>query len=296
MDRIVFFLNGTRGMAVLAQTLYAGHEVIAVVAPANRPLCKELATLAKAKDLKIEQIDSVNGPAFINSLREMVPSVSVIAGFSMILKEDVINVPIYGTINLHAGRLPQYRGGSPLNWQLINDETEAEINVIQVDTGIDTGDILARSTFPIEAGDTIADLHKKANDRFPELLVGVLDEIDKGTLNPRPQDDLQASYWHQRSDADGRLRFDSMPAETVGRLVRAVTRPYPGAWCYMNDKRLRIFDVELVETLIRGTPGRVLWLEGKGPYIICEDRAILITDYAIEKTDVEKLSHGIQLH
>jgi len=194
MERVVFFINGTRGLAVLEKTLAAGHGIAAVFVPADSPPTPPLGRLAETTGLRIETVQSVNAPEFIDRLSNLRPSVSVIAGFSMIFKQEVISVPALGTINLHAGRLPEYRGGSPLNWQLINGENEAEISVIQVDPGIDTGDVLARCAFPIESSDTIAELHDKANTQFPNMVIDVLGKLDLGTLAPEPQDNDRAAY------------------------------------------------------------------------------------------------------
>lgn len=116
-------------------------------------------------------------------------------------------------------------GGSPLNWQLINGEDSAGLSVLRVDIGIDTGPIMAETTFPIGIRDTIADLHRKANERFPALVEIALAKLVSKDSGGQVQCEIGAQYWHQRSDADGHLDFARMTAAQVDRAVRATTHP-----------------------------------------------------------------------
>lgn len=290
MSGIIVFLNGDRGLAVLKAIIEAGHTVKAVVTP---PTVQKAPALNWISTQKIPHLalPNVNSEDAIKQFREQEPSLFLIAGFSSIFKQPLLEVPSIGTLNLHAGRLPQYRGGSPLNWQLINGETTAGISVIQVDAGIDTGPVMAEATIEIGPYTTIADLHEKANTLFPNLVLAALERAYSGRTG-RSQDDKQAQYWHQRNDADGRVFFHQMSALQVDRHIRALTHPYPGAWSTYHDHRVRILAASIPENVLRGAPGRICHIQGEGPYVLCTDRAILLTDYKIEHHEDQTLRHG----
>jgi len=290
LKNIVIFLNGDRGKAVLKVLIQAGYDVIAVVTPLNvdpralQPTIKDSACAHLT-------ISNVNDPDSIDQLASLQPSIFIIAGFSSIFSPALLAVPRFGTLNLHAGKLPEYRGGSPLNWQLINGEPRAGISVIQADVGIDTGRVLAEKFIPIDSETTISDLHQKANALFPKVVLDALACIERGESG-RPQLEHLARYWHQRSDADGKISFREMTASQADLMVRALTRPYLGAWCFYQNKVLRIFAVKIPSFVLRGVPGRVCFIQGTGPYVVCGDRAILLTDYEIENKKVENIRHG----
>jgi len=290
LERIVCFINGDRGVAVLSSLILAGYKVVAVVTTSQKRV--ELNPQA-TNNCVFEQLEvsNVNDPDVISELSLLSPSIFIVAGFSHIFGSALLGVPRFGTLNLHAGRLPQYRGGSPLNWQLINGESQAGISVIQADDGIDTGRILAEDWIPIDPETTILELHKKANILFPKLVLEALACIERGESGCPQLEDL-ASYWHQRSDADGKISFREMTASQVDLMVRALTRPYPGAWCFYHNKLLRIFSVKIPNFVLRGVPGRLCFIQGRGPYVICSDRAVLLTEYKIESATSESLSHG----
>lgn len=295
MDRLCVFLNGDRGVAALDALIGAGHGVSHVFLPDGRQDSAALAPLRGRSEFTFRPVKDVNAADFVAELRALQPALSIVAGYSTIFQQALIGVPTHGTVNLHAGRLPGYRGGSPLNWQILNGDDSAGISVIQMDTGIDTGDVLAEAELPIGPDDTIADLHTRANQVFPELVLAVIDAIASGNLERRVQNDEQACYWHQRNDADGRIDWAGRTARDVHNLIRAITRPYPGAHTRLGDLKVRIRGSALLDFALRGVPGRVVWLQGRGPYVVCRDRAILITDYAAPDRPEFRLPHGAQL-
>lgn len=300
MKRVFFFLNGSRGTTVLNAVLEAGHEVAAACAPPGKAKELGLEALREAHGTELIEVENVNDSRFVTELSERDPTLSVVAGFSTIFRGDLINAPKRGTINLHAGRAPAYRGGSPLNWQMINGESMAGISVLRMTEGIDDGPVLASGEFPIGARDTISDMHDRANAMFPGLVLDVLSRMDADDLQEQAQDTAQARYWHQRNDGDGRLRFEHMTAQECDRLIRAVGRPYPGAWFHWGECEVRVFAAEVAtESDLRGVPGRVCWLQGAGPYVLCRDRAIILTDYSVDGAPWSdgdaRLPHGVHV-
>lgn len=293
--RVIVFLYGSRGLGVLKHLLgLPDLHVIAVVTPVS--FDTSFLTIQKAAGTIAHlRLDDVNSPSSGDCLRAYRPDVFLLAGYRSILNAQLLQVPLLGTLNLHAGGLPQYRGGSPLNWQLINGEDSAGLSVLRVDIGIDTGPIMAETTFPIGIRDTIADLHRKANEHFPALVEIALAKLVSKDSGGQVQCEIGAQYWHQRSDADGHLDFARMTAAQVDRAVRATTHPLSGAFTFHNNDKVRLFATEVPAFCLRGVPGRVCWISHKGPYIVCSDKAVLVTEYQAETQPDFRLSHGQRL-
>ena len=182
-----------------------------------------------------------------------------------------------------------------MNWQMIQGESAAGISVIRVDSGIDTGPVLAKTMLTIDVDDTVASMHEKANKEFPRLVLEVVSEIEKGTLRAEQQDESRAAYWHQRNDEDGHLDFKEVSAVEADRFIRALTSPYPGAFSFRGDARVRVFKARIPGPIVKGTPGRVCYIQGEGPFVVCKDRAILLEDYRFEGNPGERLRHGERL-
>ena len=290
--RIVIFLNGSRGAAVLKAILALSDvQVSAVVTPPKFDI-SSINFLPSGKNIDHLELKDVNAEASLAQLTAYNPNVFLIAGYSTIFKAPLLAIPSLGVLNLHAGPLPDYRGGSPLNWQIINGESSAGISVIRVDEGIDTGPVIAETNFEIGSRDTIRDLHKKANDLFPGLVVEAIIKLKSKDPLGRVQTEANAQYWHQRSDADGHLDFRHMRAVEADRMIRALTNPYPGSYAYCEGHKVRLFAADLPHMCIKGTPSRVCFIQGKGPYVVCAERAILITNYEFEDMPNLRLRHG----
>lgn len=290
MDGLFIFLNGERGARVVEELARAGHEIKALVVPANKAGVVE--SVASQWKLDVRGVDNVNANEFCQWFAEQSPKLTIVAGFSTILKKPVIDIPEHGTINLHAGRLPQYRGGSPLNWQIIAGESQAGISVIQIDSGIDTGAILAETLLPINMNDTIGTMHEKANIAFPGLVLDVVNKIDCGDMVPKKQDEAKAYYWHQRQDEDGYLKPEIMGVDEADRFIRGLSHPYPGAFAFAEGRKIRLTKASIADMKIRGTAGRVCFIQGQGPYLICRDGALLLEEYNFENNAESRLLHG----
>ncbi|MDA8766467.1 formyltransferase family protein [Candidatus Pelagibacter bacterium] len=295
MQDIIVFLNGTRGIEVIKKLKEFGHGILTSVIPLKKKydlVQKEL----KKLDTNCLRFDDVNDKNSILHLKTYKAKLFIIAGYSTIFKKELMNIPKEGTINLHAGRLPEYRGGSPLNWQIINGETKAVISVIKVEEGIDVGQVLQDQNILINTSSTIGDLHDQANKLFPQLVINIIDKFDKtGKFSGRIQNEKNAVYWHQRNDDDGHINFKKLEVNQANRLVRALTKPYPGAWAFFEKKKVRIFSTEFPRFDLRGVPGRICYVQNQGPYIICKDKALLIKEYLIENYPDMRLKHGKNL-
>ena len=224
-----------------------------------------------------------------NFIMELQPDLGIVSGFSFIFPKEILDLTKLGFWNLHAGKIPEYRGGSPLNWQLINGEKDIGISILKMTERIDDGLIMGQSTFKIEQNDTILELHNKTNIYFSKLICELLINFEKTLLDAKPQTESSASYWHQRGDADGLINPLTQGAEYIERMVRALTKPYPGAWFKINGEKIRVFKCKLTDKSYKGTPGKILKLKGQNPILIT-------TTGAIELIEVEKDNLSITFH
>lgn len=277
LKKIVIFLNGIRGIEII-NFLHKKDFSIELVVFENKFLSKILKKKFFVK--KIYYTKNINKNHKL--LSKYKNNIFISAGFSQIFSTKMIKIPKF-FLNLHAGRLPKYRGGSPLNWQIINNEKYYGISVLQLEENIDSGSIYAEKKIKLRFSDDIKSVHKKVNYEFPRLLYSVLKNRNiKKKI--KKNNDLKSIYWHQRTDLDGYIDFKNKKALDVYNFVRALSVPYEGAWGLTdNFKKVRIFKVKLQKTMIKGNPGHIFFLKKKGLHVICKDRAIKILSFKFEK-------------
>ena len=287
---IVIFGNGERSLSVFNELKKTNHKISAFII-----ISKNLNHLIKKIPNNIlYSFNNINSNEAILKLKNLNADIFLVAGFSQIFKKNLLCIPKLGTINLHAGKLPYYRGGSPLNWQLINGEVNIGISAILMDEGIDTGNILSETYFTINANDDIKDLHREANKLFPKIALDAISKLIKGDYG-FIQDESNACYWHQRQDKDGELNFSNSIALDIHNKIKALADPYPGAWVNFNNKKIIFMKSKLPDIKIKGTPGKVIFINKNGPYIICKDSAIRILKYKVEDDPNFELKPNIYL-
>ena len=220
--------------------------------------------------------DRVNHPDVITAVRALEPDLFVLSGYDQILRRELLGVPGRGTINLHGGKLPEYRGTAPINWQIINGERVGGCAVLFADEGIDTGDILDQRSFPIEPEDDAQSVLIKTLELFPGMLTGVLRRFQEGDVQGERQDLQAGAYYTRRYERDGKIDWRGMRAETVHNLVRALVPPYPGAFTERAGERIAILKSRIMEEAIHGIPGRVPLKRPSGVVVIAADRGLLV--------------------
>lgn len=274
--RILFAGNKGRGVACLRALAEAGHEIAGVVAHPGSAAPESVAQVASSLRLPVFTPRRVNDPDSLANLASLKPDLTVLAGYSQIVGEQFIALAPHGCINLHGGKLPEYRGSSPMNWALINGETEFGISVIEVDCGVDTGDVLSERTFQIGIDDTIADLQRVADAEFPEMLVDVVRRIEAGTVERRKQDPERAAYYPLRFPEDGLILWDQFTASEIHNRIRALTDPYPGAFTYLGGRRLKLLASRLAAHDVHGEPGRIYRVTERGLLVCARDRCLWV--------------------
>ena len=276
--KIVFFGNGNRAYSCLEYLVRNKIEIISVITTEEEFERKpSLINLSEKNNIEYLITNSPNDKKTISILKKNNPDLFVLGGYSKILKEDILSIPKIFSINLHGGELPKYRGSSPLNWALINGESEFSISIIKVDKGVDTGDIIEQLKFQINQNDNIQDLHKKANKGFQKLLLKVINQIDKKSYNLVPQKNERSSYFPLRFEEDGFILFDQFNAIQVHNRIRALTTPYPCAFSFYNSKKIFFEKSELNDFPFYGEAGRIYKKNQKGILVCCKDMSLWIT-------------------
>jgi methionyl-tRNA formyltransferase len=276
--RLIFFGKGQRGTSCLHAIHTAGYPIPLVVGHPGEKAGPE-AVGGAAELLGIPHIapDDPNDPGVVDELRALAADVFVLAGYGKILKSSVIELPRLACINLHGGKVPDYRGSSPMNWSLINGERSFTLSVLRVDSGIDSGLVLNERTFPIGQDTTIRDLHEVAVESFPEQLLETLSQLETGSLQPRRQPP-GGSYYPLRFPEDGLILWDQLTAQQVHNRIRALTRPYPCAFSYWKRRRVDLLSSELLESDFFGEPGRIYAKFPRGLIVCAADRCLRVRE------------------
>lgn len=276
---IIFFGNGPRGKKCLEELIEFGFRISAVVGHEG---ASSVIQTAKQNNIPIFQPNKVNEPNFVNKLRDYSPDLFVLAGYNQILKNDLISIPRYGTLNLHGGKLPEYRGVAPINWQIINGETKGGCCIIIVDEGIDTGDIVEQVYYDIGENETAEDIINKQLEIFPSMLINAIEDIERGKIARVKQNLNDGAYYTRRYPKDGRINWETMTAQQIHNLIRALNGPYPPAFCNYNDAVYKFHKSRMLNETIIGYPGRIALRHKDGTIIIAKDKGLLITEISTQ--------------
>ena len=278
--KIILFLNGERGQHVLIRLLKEKMNVILIVTGRKISDLPQVEVIARQNSINLEYCNDVNHVLNIKRFSRLNPDLFIIAGFSQLFSKNLLKLGTLGTLNLHAGKLPEYRGGSPLNWQIINGEKKIGISVIKVDEGIDTGNVIKSEEFNFDINNNIEQAHKIANALFPSLVLKAIKSLINGSQGTA-QSNENARYWIQRSKSDSHISINQLTAIQVINNVRALSNKYGGAILTdrINNVCLEIYSASLADRSIYGTPGRMVSF-GKGKiYVICKDMAVKLNDF-----------------
>ena len=233
--------------------------------------------LALEKGIEVLQPEKVRGnEEFIGLLRECAPDIMIVAAYGQILPKEVLEIPRYGCVNVHASLLPKLRGAAPIQKAIIDGEKETGVTIMQMAEGLDTGDMLLKEGVEI-GGMNYSQLHDRLAEIGSRLLLETLDMIDEGRVQPEKQDDSLSTYAHMISKQDGRISFEKSPEE-IERLIRGFD-PWPGAFCDCGDAVMKLWKAEPADDNTEGIePGTIISADEKGLKIACGGRALLVTE------------------
>ena len=261
--KIVFM--GTPDFAVppLHALRHSGHAVLAVVTQPDRPKGRgrkltppSVKQTARGYGYPVLQPETVRTDLFHQQMKQLAPDLYVVVAFGQILPQSLLDVPTRGAINIHASLLPRYRGAAPIQWAIINGDRETGVTTMMMDKGMDTGDILLMEKTHIGPAETAADLHDRLSEMGARVLIRTLEKLLNGTLQRTPQDHAAATLAPMLKKKDGLIDW-SMAAEQIECLIRGMT-PWPGAYTFSNQMRLKIFKASVLEREISVPPGTIL--------------------------------------
>ena len=260
-----------------------GFEISAVFTHQDNPdeniWFGSVAELAGEYDIPVFAPESVNHPVWVNRIRAMKPDYIFSFYYRDMLGGDILSIPSKGAINLHGSLLPKYRGRVPLNWAIINGETEAGVTLHYMTKKADAGDIISQEKFAITDDDTAKTVFDKAAEAAKVLLDRELPKIAAGTASRTPQDESKATTFGGRKPADGEIDW-TKSAKEVRNLIRAVTKPYPGAFSYIGDRKCFFWSADVADQDRKAAPGTVL---SAAPFTIaCGEGALRIRTAQLE--------------
>lgn len=258
--KIVYMGTPDFAVAPLLALLGAGHQVCAVVTQPDKQKGRgkevqmtPVKECALKHGIPVWQPVKIRDAEAVKKLSEFGADVFVVAAFGQILSEEILRMPKFGCINIHASLLPAYRGAAPIQWAVINGEKETGVTIMQMDKGIDTGDMFCKAVVPIEEKETGDSLHDKLMETGARLIVEALPRIEAGKLTPRKQDETLASYAGRLSKSMGLIDWNK-DAAAIERLIRGLNS-WPSAYTFYRGKTLKIWEADVIEAK-DGTDGR----------------------------------------
>ena len=283
--RIVFM--GTPDFAVgsLQALCESGkHEILAVVTQPDRPkgrgnklLQTPVKEYALAQGLTVYQPQKVKTPEFVELLHELQPELIVVAAFGQFLSKEILELPKYGCINVHASLLPKYRGAAPIQYAIIKGEKESGVTIMQMDIGMDTGAMLDKVVVPIEENTTMGELHYALREQGAALLLQVIDKIAAGTAVAEPQDNEQATYATLLDRSMEHIDW-SKTAQEVHNLIRGFN-PAPSTFTKLpNGKSLKIWGSKMTDKSSAAAAGTVIETGKHSFFVACGDGVLEITE------------------
>ena len=270
--RIVFMGTPAFAVPVLSALHEAGHEIVLVISQPDRPKgrgrkLEPTPVKQKALDLGLNvfQPDKIRKPEAIEAVAAARPELAVVAAFGQILPKAVLDIPTRGCLNTHASLLPAYRGAAPINWAIINGEAKTGVTIMQMDVGMDTGDMLLKAEEPILPDDTAGTLTERLSRVGAALIVKAIEELEAGRLTPVKQDPALATSAPLLKKEMGLVDWNR-PAPDIERQMRGLD-PWPGAYTSRGGEVLKLWKAGLASMDVDGEPGSVVDANRDGIFV-----------------------------
>jgi methionyl-tRNA formyltransferase len=250
--RVVFL--GTPEFAVpsLHGLVRSGHDVAAVFTQPDRPRGRSrqiaespVKRVARAAALPIHQPERIRRPESVELLTSLAPEVMVLVGYGQIIPQTIIDLPRYGILNVHASLLPKYRGAAPIQWAIANGENETGVTIMQIDAGLDTGEMLLKASIPIHEDETAPELSARLAPLGADLLIQALQEIAAGTIRREKQNEAEATYAPVLKKEDGLINW-WRPAQQIYNRLQGFT-PWPGSYTTFHGQQLILLSARVAK-------------------------------------------------
>lgn len=248
--KVIFMGTPDFSVGVLEALVGAGHEVVLAVTQPDKPKGRggkmqypPVKEKALEYQIPVFQPKKVRNPECIKELRKYEADVMVVVAFGQILPKDILEMTPYGCINVHASLLPKYRGAAPIQWAVINGEKVSGVTTMQMDEGIDTGDMLLKTEVVLDEKETGGSLHDKLSAAGAELCVRTLKAVKEGTVTPEAQGESTTEYARMLEKSLGSIDW-KQSAESIERLIRGLN-PWPSAYTEWDGKVMKLWEAEV---------------------------------------------------
>lgn len=262
--RVIFMGTPDFATGTLEEIVKAGHEVVGVVTQPDKPkgrgktmMPTPVKETALKYNLPVYQPRKVREPEFVELLRSLKPDVMVVAAFGQIITKEILEMPKYGCINVHASLLPAYRGAAPIQWAVINGDKESGVTIMQMDEGIDTGDMIEKAVVPIAEDETGGSLFDKLSHTGAKLCVKVLKDLEEGTAVREKQPEESTTPYAKMIDKKmGEVDWKKS-AKEIEQLIRGLN-PWPSAYTKVHGKTLKLWKAKVLLETSQMKPGQIV--------------------------------------
>ena len=294
--RIVFMGTPDFARCALEKIIEAGHEVVLVVTQPDKPKGRsgelqvsDVKACAVEHGIPVFQPVRIKLPENVAELKKYEADIYVVAAFGQILSKEILDIPKFGCVNIHASLLPKYRGAAPIQQAILDGEKTTGVTIMQMAAGMDTGDILIQREIPIDDNETGGGLFDKLSDLGGELIVEALPLIEQGKLTPIPQDEALATKCGKLSKDMGKIDFNN-DAVTIRNLVRGLN-PWPSAFTSYEGKLLKIWEAKIAKGSgstdpdalgSKHVPGQIIAVGKEFFTVACGNGSLEITQVQLE--------------
>ena len=281
--RIIFMGTPDFATSNLQTLIDSPDDVVAVVTQPDRPKGRgkqltppPVKLLAESADIPVLQPTKIRTEEFLNGLLSYQPDLIVVTAYGRILPPSLLELAPMGCINVHGSLLPMHRGAAPIQWSVIKGDKEVGVTVIQMDEGMDTGDILLKASIPSAPDETADTLFNKLAQLGNDTLLKAIQGLKDGSIASTPQDHSMATEAPMLKKTDGLIEWSKSAGE-LESLIRGLD-PWPSAFCFLDGKRLRLFRPEVAYKDNDAQPGSLLRADKRGLLIACGKDTLLIKE------------------
>lgn len=267
--KIIFMGTPDFSVGTFEALIEAGHEIVLAVTQPDKPKGRgekvqypPVKEAALKRQIPVFQPKRVRAPECIEKLRKYDADIMVVIAFGQILPKEILEMTPYGCVNVHASLLPKYRGAAPIQWAVINGERVSGVTTMQMDEGLDTGDMLMKTEIVLDEKETGGSLHDKLAGAGAELCVQTLEALKDGTVVREPQQESTTEYARMLDKGMGRIDW-SKDAKSIECLIRGLN-PWPSAYTEWNGKTMKIWEADVADIDEGREPGTVIRVEKDG--------------------------------
>lgn len=281
--KVIFMGTPDFSTGVLESIIAAGHEVTAVVTQPDKPKGRghemqftPVKEVALKHGLEVLQPKKIRDPEVVETLRKISADICVVVAFGQIIPKEILEMKKYGCINVHASLLPAYRGAAPIQWAVVDGLKETGVTIMQMDTGLDTGDMLSKTVVPLDEKETGGSLFDKLSAAGAKLCVETMARMENGEVVPEKQGETTTAYAKMITKDLGKIDFSKSAVE-IERLIRGFN-PWPSAYTRLGGKTLKIWAADVLDEEYEGAFGEIIRVSkdeifvktGKGTLVIRE--------------------------